>query len=299
MRGIILLLFTLITCTDNVSSSFVDIPLEGLVTDRKQEISGMTKFEDKLVLLPENLNGHMFYIPLDDIRKSINNMDTIRPMMSIFTTTNYKESIAGFDGFEAIVFDGNDVYIAVEIRDNEDMAGLLIWGRINSETMEVVIPTNNIIRLETPIQVENCSFEGLNIQNGNLNIFYEVNGKKLRIDAWQYSIRLEDFSIYKTEFPHIEYRITDVTDVVDGKFWTMNYYWPGDKDRVGTDDTLGVEQIIELEIIDNKIFKTNTSPIVLTNGKKSRNWEGLVRFDDGFLICTDKHPKMILGYVRR
>ena len=128
MRGIILLLFTLITCTDNVSSSFVDIPLEGLVTDRKQEISGMTKFEDKLVLLPENLNGHMFYIPLDDIRKSINNMDTIRPMMSIFTTTNYKESIAGFDGFEAIVFDGNDVYIAVEIRDNEDMAGLLIWG---------------------------------------------------------------------------------------------------------------------------------------------------------------------------
>jgi hypothetical protein len=33
-------------------------------------------------------------------------------------------------------------------------------------------------------------------------------------------------------------------------------------------------------------------------GEKSRNWEGVVRYKDGFLISTDKFPKMILGYIR-
>ena len=52
--------------------------------------------------------------------------------------------------------------------------------------------------------------------------------------------------------------------------------------------------------VDNKIIKFSEHvPIQLELDKDSpRNWEGIVRIDDiGFLIATDKHPEMILGFV--
>ena len=52
-RYIILLL--LLSITDG--QSYIEVPLDGLITDRKQEISGMTTYKDNLILLPENLNG--------------------------------------------------------------------------------------------------------------------------------------------------------------------------------------------------------------------------------------------------
>ncbi len=40
-----------------------DIPLSGLITNPKQEISGLDWYGDNLVLLPENLGGYLFMIP--------------------------------------------------------------------------------------------------------------------------------------------------------------------------------------------------------------------------------------------
>ena len=39
-----------------------EIYLEGLITDKKQEISGMDWYNDRLFLLPENLGGFLFTI---------------------------------------------------------------------------------------------------------------------------------------------------------------------------------------------------------------------------------------------
>jgi len=51
-----------------------EIPLRGLITNPKQEISGMDWYEDNLFLLPENLGGFLFMIPESKIHYSIKSL---------------------------------------------------------------------------------------------------------------------------------------------------------------------------------------------------------------------------------
>ena len=113
----------------------------------------------------------------------------------------------------------------------------------------------------------------------------------------------------------IEYRITDVTALDnDNQFWGINYFWPGDKNLLtpGTDKLLKiidkgrshskydqVERLVEFKMDANGISISDTEPIqLLLESDASRNWEAIARLDDkGLLIATDKHPRMIFGYV--
>ena len=67
--------------------------------------------------------------------------------------------------------------------------------------------------------------------------------------------------------------------------------------KVNSEQT--IERLVEFKITDNFIELTNEDPISLTlESGKSRNWEGIVRFEEsGFLIVTDKYPRMIFAYV--
>jgi len=87
-RYIILLL--LLSITDG--QSYIEVPLDGLITDRKQEISGMTTYKDNLILLPENRNGYYFYIPFDEIMNTLRTGDKILPIQKTFTTRKLKET---------------------------------------------------------------------------------------------------------------------------------------------------------------------------------------------------------------
>ena len=287
-----------------------ELPLKGRITNPKEEISSMTIHNDNLILLPENLNGYMFWLPLSEIENSITSLDTLMPRMSFFKTDNYNETIYGFDGFEALVIHNNNVYIMIEVKDVRGeafwMSSFLIWGRINSHTMEVIIPSSNIIRLNTPIQIYNQTFESMSYHDDKLIILYEVNGENMRTSAWQYMVDINTLhddelmvEFTKFDFPNTEYRITDMTSVIDNKFWVTNYYWPGDKEMLQVEDSVGVERLLEFEFLGrNLVARSNYKPINIPLGKKSRNWEGVVRYKDGFLITTDKFPKMILGYIK-
>jgi len=280
-----------------VYSSYQEIPLEGIITDRKQEISGMTTYKDNLILLPENRNGYYFYIPFDEITNTLATGDTILPVQKTFTTRKLKERYPGLDGFEAIAFNGDNVYIMVEVRMGDKMAGLLLWGTITPSTMEIDIPEENVMLISTPVQIDNFSFESLTIINGQLIMLYETNGWRTISKPFQYVVNLEDMSLNKTPFPHMDFRITDATSVVDNKFWAINYYWTGDKEILGVKDTIGIERLVEFKLGSTGITRSTSNYITLQNTEFPHNWEGLVRFNDGFLICTDKWPKMILGYI--
>ena len=101
------------------------------------------------------------------------------------------------------------------------------------------------------------------------------------------------------------------TKVKKNKFWAINYYWPGDKKnlkpsldklnknkKINSDQT--IERLVEFKIKRNNISLTKKKPINLILEKgNSRNWEAIVRFGDtGFLIATDKYPRMILAYIK-
>ena len=293
LRYIILLL--LLSITDG--QSYIEVPLDGLITDRKQEISGMTTYKDNLILLPENRNGYYFYIPFDEIMNTLRTGDKILPVQKTFTTRKLKERYSGLDGFEAIAFNGNDVYIMVEVRIDGKMAGLLIWGSIIPSTMEIDIPEENIMLIKPPAQIDNFSFESLTITDGQLIIIYETNGSKTIDRPFQYVVNLDDMSINKTPFPNIDFRLTDATSVIDNRFWMINYYWIGDKETLGVPNDVGIERLVEFKLGYNGIERSSSEYITLDNLDDPHNWEGLVRFGRGFLICTDKWPRMVLGYI--
>jgi hypothetical protein len=111
----------------------------------------------------------------------------------------------------------------------------------------------------------------------------------------------------------IEYRITDATEPDEtGAFWAINYFFPGDTDLYPTNDQIAmdhgvgathlksktVERIIKLIIGDEGIRIADQAPVYLELLKDdSRNWEGIAKLGDGFLLVTDKFPRTILAYV--
>lgn len=299
------IILLLLSITDG--QSYTEIELDGLITDRKQEISGMTIHRNNVILLPENLNGYYFYIPFSEIlgrlsdyeRKLLYNDKPILPVQKTLTTRKLKERYPGLDGFEAIAFNGDDVYIMIEVRIDGKMAGLLIWGSIIPPTMEIDIPEENLMLIKPPVQIDNFSFESLTIIGNQLIMIYETNGHRTIEKPFQYVVNLDDMSINKTPFPHTDFRLTDATSVIDNKFWMINYYWTGDKETLGVPNDVGIERLVEFKLGADGITRSSTPYITLDNLDDPHNWEGLVRFSNGFLICTDKWPRMVLGYIER
>ncbi|MCH7762314.1 MAG: hypothetical protein IIB95_01060 [Candidatus Marinimicrobia bacterium] len=294
-----------------------EIPLAGLITDPKQEISGLDWYGDNLVLLPENLGGFLFMISKDEIYASLNmdNPKPIKPRQTPFLTPDYSKLIPGFEGFESIAFNGNRFVITLEAKDGKKMHGYITWGTIDPNTLEAKISEQIPLELPMPVQVNNMTYESALIDGDNVILFYEANGKNIRNSAWQYVVSMKDYSVSKIDYPHIEYRITDVTRLDDKNcFWTINYFWPGDKKRVKPafdpiaatflkGETHGnseaVERLVEFELLDGKIQLSNREPIQIElDENESRNWEGIVRLDEkGFLMVTDKFPGSLLGFI--
>jgi hypothetical protein len=56
--------------------------------------------------------------------------------------------------------------------------------------------------------------------------------------------------------------------------------------------------LIEFRIDKDDVNLIDQAPIYLELlDEDSRNWEGIVRYGDGFLLVTDKFPTTILAYV--
>ena len=145
-------------------------------------------------------------------------------------------------------------------------------------------------------------------------MIYEANGSNLRknhTDVFSHKRK-----IYHKLISRTLNRITDATRMDNnGRFWAINYFWPGDKKLLmpGNDDVLNkvkqgsshskldqIERLVEFQLNRDEISISDTKPIQLfLESDASRNWEAVARLDDkGLLIATDKHPKMILGYVQ-
>ena len=295
-----------------------EIKLSGLITDKKQEISGMDWYQDRLFLLPENMGGFLFSISKGEILNVIKGDKElpITPKKTRFKTPDYSSLIKGFDGFEAIAFNGNKIYITIEAEHDGEMVSYLVWGKIDSKSLEVVINEKDLQTIKTPIQLNNISFESLLINDEDIIMIYEANGSNLRKDARQNVFSSKNGITSHINFPKIEYRITDVTRIDNnGRFWAINYFWPGDKKLLspGEDNVLNkvkqgsthsksnqIERLIEFEMSAGGISISDTKPIQLfLESDESRNWEAIARLGNrGLLIATDKHPRMILGYVQ-
>jgi len=293
-----------------------EILLSGDITNPDNEISGMDWYQGLLFMIPENLNKFIYAIPkieLDNYFLSTNPIPII-PRKIRLKTPNYNNLINGFDGFEAIAFYKDNVFLSIEAKSNNHMKGFIAWGTSDPLTQEIFIPLDNLIEIETPIQIDNMSYESI-IANGNdLILLYEANGVNLQKSPEHKVFSIIEFSTSKIISSNIEYRITDATKIdSNGKFWCINYLWPGDKIKLKphkefylneiekNNNYKQIERLIEFELKNGKILLTENEPINFElENDISRNWEGIVRYGkDSFLIVTDKYPRMILGMVKK
>jgi hypothetical protein len=115
-------------------------------------------------------------------------------------------------------------------------------------------------------------------------------------------------------FPNIEFRITDATAPdAEGRFWAINYFFPGDGGLAVEDDEMAreygpvatlpgqnqVERLVEFQFDGARVVRTERAPVPLRLTIFSRNWEGIARLEEagGFLIATDQVPETVLGFV--
>jgi hypothetical protein len=283
----------------------------------------MAWYEDFLILLPQYPHrfgtdqvGAVFALSKEELISFIDgdNSGPLTPIEFPFISQGLEERIKGFEGYEAITFDGSEIYLTIEAKP-AGMIGYLVSGTITSDLREIKLNTAHLAEIKSQTDIPNMSDEALIIFGNRIISIHEANG--LNVNPAPVA-NLFSFGLHPHEplaFPNIEYRITDATSLDDsGRFWAINYYYPGDtKLRPNPDpfQTLygeglthskynTVERLVEFQFGYEGIIFNGTPPIQLQliDDDNARNWEGIVRLDNrGFLLVTDKFPATILGFV--
>lgn len=302
-----LLLLPLLLLAQSVEPIY--ITLNGDITDPNQEVSGLAWHDDSLVLLPQYPNDVIYSIPKTEILEFLDSTkSTIYPNEINFNSNNVDKKVRGFEGFESIVFDGNQVYLTIEAEKRKRNHGCIIKGNINANSIELEV--SSLTKVKTPVHLRNMTYETILLSEDHINTIYEVNSKKVNKKPIFYQFDMDLKHKVKKPFPFVEYRLTDATELDnENKFWAINYFWPGDFNMLKPDfdysvnkrsDIKPVERILEFQLLDDRIIRTEKQPmnINLSEFGDSRNWEGIVRLDDrGFLLVTDKFPGTLLAFI--
>lgn len=286
------------------------------------EYSGLGWFGEDLVLLPQFPQGkdfsreaNLFAISKDEILRAIEDPDLelLFREVPIFNS-DLRKVIRGFEGFESILFVGQNAYLTIESRAGNPMMGYLIRGEVQGELESITLDPESLVELVPFSSVRNATFEAMTYWDGKLYIIYEHNsmkGDKMPV-AYQYNLDLE--LEREIPFPTIDYRVTDATiSDLSGKFWVMNYFFPGDTHLAVNQDALvleygegethtqnePVERLVQLQIELDAITRIDQPPVYLQllDYSVARNWEGVLALDDlGFLLITDSFPNSTLGF---
>ena len=303
----------------------LEIPLAEQIANRFMEFSSMAWHGDELCLLPQYPNrlnpeglGALYAVNKADILSYFDHPDeNPLPMREItFDDGGLSKFIPGFEGFEAITFANQQVFMTIETHNGNPMMGYLVTGSFDELSKQISLNPQTLIELPPQTSFLNASDEALTIYNNRIYTFFEDNGVSQNplAQAHVFDLNLKTEGIIP--FPNIEYRVTDATETQeDGTFWVMNYFYPGDEHLAADDDPLirqygvgethkqfdGVERIVEMKIEEGAIRLVDIAPLYLrlNSDGETRNWEGIVRLDEiGFLLITDSFPRTIFGFVQ-
>jgi len=299
------------------------LPLSGPLTNRSAEVSGMAWYGDHLIILPQypgfsssGGDGALYALPRSDILAYLNgsNGDPLEPQPVTLNAPGLSAAIRGFEGFEAIAFDGDNVYLTIEASPSGGMRGYLVSGQISADLSELTLDTGTLTEILPQADLGNMTDETLVVAGDQLLTLYEANGANVNASPMAHLFEPSLAAAGTMPFPTIEYRITDATALdAEQRFWAINYFYPGDtKLKPGVDaiaEQYGqgpshatsepVERLVEFQVAESTIILVDRPPIQLELlPDDARNWEGLVRLDDlGFLLMTDTFPETLLGFV--
>lgn len=304
--------------------SVVTLPITGQFSQSQAEVSGMAWYGDYLIVLPQYPSrfdaagqAALFALPKAAIIDFIDGNSEV-PLEALaipFDDAGLADTIAGFEGYEALGFKDDRVYLTVEASPADGMHGYLVSGSITPDLSQVQLEADSLVEILPQAPLSNMSDETLVVVEDVVLTLYEANGKNVNPLPLAHRFDLQLNEAPPLSFPNVEYRITDATAADEtGQFWAINYFWPGDRAKLDPADDLllmspgegathtrfeHVERLVAFQYDDTGLVFADHPPLQLRlPTEDARNWEALVRLDErGFLLMTDKHPETLLGFV--
>ncbi len=301
--------------------SVIALPLAGPMATPEAEVSGMAWYGDNLVILPQyperfalgNL-PQVFVLPKSTIVETLEgDPKGLDPLPVPLIAPDFRQHIPGFQGFEAIGFAGDRVFLTIEADTGGSVRGYLIGGQVIGTLDRLEIDPETIVAIPSRSGLGNMAEEALIVTDDAVLTLHEVNGAALNASPVAHRFSLDLVPLGTIPFPALEYRVTDATSLDEtGEFWVMNYFFPGDRNLKPDQDPLietygvgpthskqeTVERMVALRYEGNRITRLDAPPKLLALEQAGRNWEAIVRLDDqGFLVMTDKFPDTIFGFV--
>ncbi|MCB8985580.1 MAG: hypothetical protein H6659_17270 [Ardenticatenaceae bacterium] len=297
------------------------IPLQNPLARADAEISGLAWYSDTLIMLPQyptfaGQGSFLYALPKSAILDYLDGRSPgpLTPQAIPFAAPGLADKIPGFQGYEAIAFAGDEVYLTVEADGRNGPMGYLVRGAIAPDLSQITVDADSLLEIAPQSNRGNTSDETLLVAGEQVVTLYEVNGAALNQHPAAHLFTLDGGAAGTLPMAALEYRVTDATAVDEnGRFWVINYFFPGDTDLRPLSDPLSqqfgqgtthqqheqVERLVELQLGAAALTLTGAPPIQLQlPDDEARNWEGLVRLDErGFLLATDKFPTTILGFV--
>jgi hypothetical protein len=301
------------------------IPLTGSIASPDAQISGMAWYGDTLIILPQypekkpavSAAPSLFALEKKDVIAYLEGLvpGPLTPTRITFNAGVIGSQIPGYEGYEAITFAGDRVYLTIEANDSGRMAGYLVEGTYFPDQNVIRIDPSSLTEVPVPVQIFNYAYESLITPEDKLLTIYEANGVQLNPDPVAFLTDISSASSTEVNFSNIEFRITDATGIDEnGHFWVTNIFMPiefwlyTDTDPIFEEfgkgpthaENLNVERLLELQYNGDDVFLTAAEPIQLELIDQSiaRNWEALVVLEDmGFLAMTDTYPDTILAFI--
>ncbi len=301
------------------------IPLTEPAAKAKSEFSGMAWYGDTLILLPQyperfegGPQGALLALTRAEIETWLDGTSSapLNPHPIPLYADGVKESTAVFEGFEAVAFDGDTIYLTIESRGLGGMQGHILRGQIAPDLSRITLDAGSLAKIEPQANLGNLTDEALLVTSDGLLSFYEANGANVnpKPSAHFFDANLNPLESLPT--PTLEYRLTDASEMdADGRFWVINYMFPGDADKLKpAADALAarygqgashaasqaVERLVQYQLTPQGVVLADRAPIQLEllPDDEARNWEGLVTLPGrGFLLLTDSFPTTLFGFV--
>ena len=241
--------------------------------------------------------------------------DPLQPIPIQFSDRAVVEQIGGFEGYEAIGFSGDRVFLTIETHAGKPMLSYLVSGTILPDLSEIQLDPDSLVPLPPPVNLINRGDEALSVTSDAVLTLFEINSERMVPDPTAHRYNLASGKLDRIPLENILHRLADATPAdKDGRFWAINSYSPDESLLRTILEILGlpnstvseevasqlVERLIELEYDGSRITLSGRPPLNLelaANGER-RNWEALARLEGrGFLLMTDKVPESILAFV--
>ncbi|WP_092668178.1 hypothetical protein [Hymenobacter arizonensis] len=263
--------------------------------------------------LQDHAEGKLYAVSLTDVDRQLTDSTYALPFQKLsllnLAVLQAKINAAGqrYEGLEALLIDGEVVYLTVET-DTPSPNGYLLKGALRGDA--VVLDTAFCVPLPKPVAADgshiyNAGFEALAKSGKRLFAFFEYNSFPGNNYAYEFNKRQRTSfrTPRKRQVAQLPFRLTDVTAGKKNHFTAINYFFQG-----GGDDAVYRTPAGDLDnaklIQQNGTYRSYSRLLDLEwKGKKftwrplwefpeqywGYNWEGIAAYRGGYFLVNDKY----------